>query len=150
MRYTILFGGLIGDLLSIEGRAIKREFQGNGVGKLALHDMIDTYDVHAAASVTRNPAIPRLMANGFHTVSPDLTYHDPLHHFKQNDRIRELTEVYAEHLGANPDGLPFALGRYKGGLYGYTDPGNAMGIPEITDDPENGIIMIATDRRAAV
>jgi hypothetical protein len=90
------------------------------------------------------------MTNGFYTVSPDLEHHDPLHHFKRNDRVRELTEVYAEHIGASPDDLPFALGRYEGGLYGYADPGQAMGIPEIANDPENGIIMIATDRRFAI
>lgn len=146
----ITFGGRIGDLLSIEGRAIKREYQGNGIGTVALYDLLDTHDFQAAASVTRNPAIPRLMANGFYTVSPDPEHHDPLHHFKRNDRVKELTEAYAEHIGAKHEDLPFALGRYEGGLYGYADPGHDMGIPEIADNPENGIIMIATDRRFAI
>jgi hypothetical protein len=110
---------------------------------------LDTHDIEAAASVTRNPAIPKLMTSGFYTVSPDLEHHDPLHHFKNNPRMRELTEVYAEHIGAPATDLPFAFGRYEGGLYGYADPGQAMSIPEIADDPENGIIMIATDRRVA-
>lgn len=145
---TTPLGGGIGDLLSIEGRAIRREYQGNGIGTLALYDLLDTHDVESAASVTRNPAIPRLMTNGFYTVSPDLDNPDPLRHFKSNIRVRELTEVYAEHIGSEPAALPFAISRYEGGLYGYTDPGEQMGIPQISDYPENGIIMVATDRRA--
>ena len=111
--------------------------------------MLDTYDIESAASVTRNPAIPRLMANGFYTVSPNMDSPDPLGVYKQNERVRRLTEMYAQHVDARVDDLPFVFGRYEGGLYGYEDPGRQIGIPELADDPESGIIMIATDRRPA-
>lgn len=109
--------------------------------------MLDVYDIESAASVTRNPAIPRLMASGFHTVSPDLDSDDPLHHYGRNEKVRALTETYAEHIGASPADLPLVVGRYEGGLYGYDDPGRHIGIPELAADPESGIIMVATDRR---
>jgi hypothetical protein len=114
--------------------------------------MLETHDdIQAAASVTRNPAVPRLMANGFYTVSPDLEHPNPLHHFKRNRLVRHLTEVYGSHVDADPGELPFAIGRYQGGLYGYTDPGLRMaGIPEVTDNPDNGVIMVAVDRRRPV
>jgi hypothetical protein len=143
----IRYGVVIGDLLSIEGRAIKQAYQGNGIGRLALIDLIGAYDIQAAASVTRNPAIPRLMLNGFKVVSPNPTQPNPLHAYRHNDRVRAFTEVYAEHINAETASLPIVPGRYEGGLYGYTDPGRNMGIPEIEADKENGVIMVAIDRR---
>jgi hypothetical protein len=88
------------------------------------------------------------MTKGFHIVSPDLATPDPLHLAHEHALVRHLTEVYGAHIGADPAQLPFALGRYEGGLYGYADPGQAMtNIPEIADNPENGIIMVAVGRK---
>jgi hypothetical protein len=133
-------------LLSIEGRAIRREHQGQGLGTLALHDILEATGAPMAASVTRNPAVPKLMTRAFHTVLPDLTAPDALHTMQRAD-VQEATELYASHVGADPADAPFVFGRYTGGLYGGTDPGAHMPLTEITSDPENGIIMIATDRR---
>jgi hypothetical protein len=143
-------GAVIGNVLSIEGRAIRSEYQHQGLGTLALYDILDSEDVQAAASVTRNPAVPRLMANGFYTVSPDLNAPQPLHHMMRDARVQHVTEVYARHVGVDPADAPFAFGRYAGGLYGSTDPGRCMPIPEIAGNPENGIIMVALDRMRAV
>ena len=102
-----------------------------------------------AASSTRNPAIPRLMAYAFHTVLPDMQAPDPLRHLVRPD-VFEVAEDYAVHIGADPAEVPFVLGRYIGGLYGGPDPGLGMrNLLEISTNPENGIIMIATDRREA-
>jgi len=143
-------GAVIGDLLSIEGRAIRQAYQGNGVGKLALVDLVDTYDIQAAASVTRNPAIPRLMRTAFSIVSPDPANADPLHAYHNNSQVRAFTEVYAEHIGADTATLPIVPGRYEGGLYGYADPGLAMGIPEIESSNESGVVMVAVNRRGDI
>jgi hypothetical protein len=141
-------GADIGDLVSIEGRAIQRVHQGTGLGTLALHQLLDAHpDIAAAASVTRNPAIPRLMTRGFNVVSPDLGHENPLHHYKNNRLLRHLTEVYGAHVGADPATLPLVPNRYTGGLYGYADPGQHMGIPQLAESPEHGIIMIATERK---
>lgn len=139
-------------MLSVEGRAISPAYQGNGLGTLALHDTLQQYDdVRAAASITRNPAIPRLMAKAFHTVSPDLNHPNPLRPFVHDDRIRTLTEMYARHTDTATETLPFAVDRYQGGLYGGVDPGqNMIDIPEIAGYPENGIVMIAIDRKDTV
>ncbi len=114
---------------------------------MALHDIVESDRIEAAASVTRNPAVPRLMASSFYTVSPDLQAADPLHHFKDDGLVRHLTEVYATHVEADPSTLPFVPGRYGDGLYGGDDPGRRLTmLPEIAEHPGNGIIMVAIDR----
>lgn len=139
----------IGNLLSIEGRAFRRETQGRGLASLALREIIQDENITAAASVTRNPVILHVMRKSFATVSPDVHAADPLHHFKNSQVVRELTELYGAHVGAPHETLPFALGRYGNGLYGCDDPGLALTqLPEITAHPGNGVIMLATDRRA--
>ncbi len=138
-----------GLLLSIEGRAISREFQGKGLGSTALRELLlSEPEAIAAASCTRNPAIPRLMSRYFTTVSPDIKDTNPLHFYNDNEIIRYLTAVYGEHVNASPADLPFTYGRYTGGLYGADDPGAAFpGLPELQISPENGMIMVATGRR---
>lgn len=139
----------IGGLLSIEGRAIGKDFQHKGLGTLALREILATENVQTAASVTRNPAVPRLMSKAFHIVSPDLEMPDALHHFKHNEHVRELTEIYAKHIDVRAEDVPFVVGRYGNGLYGFDDPGETMALPQISDYPGNGIIMIATEKREA-
>jgi hypothetical protein len=136
-------------VLSIEGRAIRPEFQGQGLGSLALHEILQTEkDITAAASVTRNPAVPRLMHKAFYTVSPDLQAEDPLHLVRNDGVLREISEDYSEYVGADPAETPLVRGRYEGGLYGGDDPGRGMrGLPEVSEHPANGVIMVAMDRR---
>ncbi len=143
--FLIRSGGVIGNLLSIEGRAIRRAHQANGLGMLSLKKLIAEEDYVAMASVTRNPAIIKLMRKAFYTVLPDLTDADPLHPM-QDKVVRHLVNVYGRHVGADPRDLPFVHGRYKGGLYGYADPGKGLeGLPQIAGSPESGIVMIAMD-----
>ena len=98
------------------------------------------------ASVTRNPAVLRLMRKHFFTVSPDLNDPDPLYHM-QDRLIAHLVEVYGRHVGADPKDLPFVHSRYTGGLYGYADPGRDMDkLPQIASNPESGVVMIAMDQ----
>ena len=130
-------------MLSIEGRAIRREYQGLGLGALSVRKLIQEEDFDAAASVTRNPAVLRLMRKHFYTVSPDLSDPDPLY-YMDNLVIGHVVDVYGKHVGADPQDLPFVHGRYTGGLYGYADPGRGMeALPQIADNPESGIIMVA-------
>lgn len=103
------------------------------------------------ASVTRNPAVLRLMAKFFRIVSPDLDDPDPFHHLKDDKLVQHLTKVYGRHVGADPAHLPMVVGRYTGGLYGGADPGkNIKQLPAIARHPENGMVMIALDRRYTV
>lgn len=147
----IFCGGRIGNVLSIEGRAIRKDFQGRGFGTQALRDIVQTENVQAAASVTRNPAVPFLMHKVFRVVSPDLSAAEPLHYFDNVSEVRDLTEVYARHVAADPAELPFVRGRYGEGLYGFDDPGRDMlGLPGIAENPGDGIIMVALDRRSEV
>jgi hypothetical protein len=105
-------------------------------------------DITAAASVTRNPAVLGLMHKSFSTVSPDITAENPLHLFENNPTVQELTELYAAHVDAPMEALPFALRRYGDGLYGQEDPGVALTqLPVIAGHPGNGVIMVATNRR---
>ncbi|HSX34143.1 MAG TPA: hypothetical protein VLF62_00685 [Candidatus Saccharimonadales bacterium] len=141
--------GHIGDLLSIEGRAIKREYQGRGLGKTALQQILATEQFDAAASVTRNPAVLKVMQSGFCTVSPDLRAADPLHYMR-DPLLRELASVYSAHIGSDPKDAPFVPGRYTGGLYGGEDPGRGMAaLPQLAANPENGVMMLAADKVAA-
>lgn len=90
------------------------------------------------------------MAKGFRVVSPDLNAPDPLQPFTQNTAVRQLTELYAQHVDADPTALPLVPDRYTGGLYGGPDPGvgmAAVGLPQLAQHPEHGIIMVATERR---
>ena len=137
-----------GLLVSIEGRAIHQDFQKRRLGSIALRELlVSEPEIVAAASCTRNPAIPRLMNRYFDKVSPDISHTHPLHLYEDDEDIRYFTEVYGTHVGAAPEDLPFTYGRYKGGLYGSNDPGvNFPGIPEIQTNGENGIIMVATER----
>lgn len=138
-------GGSIGNLLSIEGRAIRREHQALGLGALSLRKLIQEEEFDAVASVTRNPAVLRLMRKHFYTVSPDLSDPDPLH-YMNDSVVSHVVDVYGKHIGADPQDLPFVHGRYTGGLYGYTDPGRGMDVlPQIADNPESGVIMVAMD-----
>lgn len=105
-------------------------------------------DVQAVASVTRNPAVPRLMGKAFHVVSPDLSAADPLHHYKESALVRHISEVYAKYVGGDPEVAPFVYDRYGNGLYGHEDPGRLMALPEIANHPGNGIIMVATAKRS--
>lgn len=135
-------------MLSIEGRAIRKDFQGKGLGTLALSDILRLTGAQAAASVTRNPAVLALMRKAFHIVSPDLTADDPLHRVTSHKLVRHLTEVYARHVSADVRDIPFVYGRYGNGLYGTTDPGRAMrALPDIANTPGNGVIMVAVSRR---
>lgn len=139
------FGASIGDLLSIEGRAIRRAHQAKGLGGLSLKKLLAEEQFDAVASVTRNPAIVRLMRKGFLTVLPDLSDPDPLHHMR-DPVVRHLVQTYGRHIGADEASLPFVHGRYKGGLYGYADPGEQMNVlSEIANSPESGVIVIAMD-----
>lgn len=139
------FGGSIGNALSIEGRAIRRDYQALGLGSLSLRELTLEEKFDAVVSVTRNPAVLRLMRRHFYTVSPDLTDPDPLH-YMGDPMVSHVVDMYGEHIGADPRDLPFVHGRYTGGLYGYADPGRAMGaLPQIADKPESGIIMVAMD-----
>ena len=139
---------IIGGLLSIEGRAIRPEYQGKGLGTLALSGILKVTNVPAAASVTRNPAVLRLMTTGFQIVSPDMGAGDPLHYFRNDERVQEATEVYGRHVVADPQSLPFVYDRYTGGLYGESDPGqNLTALPQVANNPENGVIMAAVERR---
>ncbi len=89
------------------------------------------------------------MRSAFRVVSPDLGADDPLHYFKDRGLVRHLCDVYARHVGANPEDVPFIYGRYGNGLYGRDDPGEKMtGLPEIVNQPGNGIIMVAIGRRS--
>lgn len=115
------------------------------MGGLSLKKLLAEEQFDAVASVTRNPAIVRLMGKGFFTVLPDLNDPDPLHHMR-DPLIRHLVQAYGAHIGADEASLPFVHGRYKGGLYGYTDPGEGMNaLPEIANNPESGVIVIAMD-----
>lgn len=149
LHCTIDYGVGIGDdILSIEGRAIRPEYQNQGLGSLALKDILQKIpNITAAASVTRNPAVLKLMGKNFRTVSPDLGAVDPLHFVKENDRVQKVSTIYAEHIGADSAQIPFVFDRYAGGLYGDNDLGKAMPISEIAQNPQHGIIMVAIDRR---
>ena len=122
-----------GQLLSIEGRAIRSDFQGRGLGSAALRELLLTEpDVVAAASCTRNPAIPRLMSRYFGKVSPDISHANPLHYYETDEFVRYFTEQYGNHVNVLPQDAPFAYGRYVGGLYGHDDPGaNFLGVPQL-------------------
>lgn len=149
LRYTKCCGVRIGDLLSIEGRAIRREYQGHGLGKAALQEILRTEQFDAAASVTRNPAVLKVMQSGFCTVSPDLRAADPLHSMR-DPLLQELAQVYSAHIGSNPAEAPFVNGRYTGGLYGGVDPGAGIAaLPQLANHPENGVMMLAVDKVAA-
>lgn len=143
-RLTAVFG----DIVSIEGRAIRQEFQGQGLGSLALRHLLkQDNSIVAAASVTRNPAVPKVMSKCFAKVAPDLSAIQPLEIYN-DPQIKTIMEAYGNYLGISPQNLPFAVGRYKGGLYGYEDVGKQMDkIPQIANYPENGIIMAAINRR---
>jgi hypothetical protein len=131
-------------LLTIEGRAIRQDCQGQGLGTLALKQLLANVNVDAVASVTRNPAVPKLMTKVFHIVSPDLSSPDPLHYFKSSRLIQHMTNSYAEHIGAAVEDQPFVCNRYGDGLYGGYDPGREMTcLPQISNNPSNGIIMVA-------
>jgi len=145
---TTYFGVRIGDLLSIEGRAIHKAFQGRGLGTTALYEVLANTDIFAAASVTRNPAVPKLMSKAFRVVSPDLGAPDPLHAFHSSPLVYDVTDFYAQHIGANPAETPLVRGRYGEGLYGLDDPGQGMtALPEVQLNPGDGIIMVAIERR---
>lgn len=117
---------------------------------MALRQMVATYHFDAAASVTRNPAIPRVMRECFHGVMPDLTAEDPLRHMR-DPLFGHLATIYARHIGSDPHDAPFVPGRYTGGLYGADDPGQGMArLPGMAENPENGIMMLAADRVAAL
>ncbi|MGZ3146387.1 GNAT family N-acetyltransferase [Lentzea chajnantorensis] len=125
----------------VEGRAITPAHQRGGLGTRCFREFVDTTGASAVATVTRNPAVCRMMAAEFRTVLPDLTSDRPLrtlHH----PGVAMAVRTYAAHLGADGAGLPFIRNRYPGGLYGVRDPGLRMPLPEISRDPSCGVITV--------
>lgn len=130
----------------IEGRAITPAHQGGGLGTRCFREFVDTTGATAVATVTRNPAVCRMMAAEFRTVLPDLTSDRPLqtvHHPGVATAVRRC----AGHLGVDVAALPFIRNRYPGGLYGVRDPGLRMPLPEISRDPSCGIITVGVGRK---
>ncbi|USX55493.1 GNAT family N-acetyltransferase [Lentzea sp. HUAS12] len=140
-----LFNRLEQDLWVVEGRAITPAHQRGGLGTRCFREFVDTTGANAVATVTRNPAVCRMMAAEFRTVLPDLASDRPLrtlHH----PGIATAVRSCAAHLGADAAGLPFIRDRYPGGLYGVRDPGLRMPLPEISRDPSCGIITAGVAR----
>lgn len=139
------------NLLSHDGRAILEEFRGQHLASAALDRLLECGNLHiiAAAGATRNPAVPKVMAHRFSTVSPDISCpDDPLHHLSDDPRMRYVTEVYARHIGANSATLPFNH-RYGEGLYGSkdNDPGQQMPLAEVRNNPGMAVIAVAIDKK---
>ncbi len=137
------------NLLSHDGRAIVKEFQGRGLARVALTALLKDDDLHicAAAGATRNPAVPKVMASSFNTVSPDITRpDDPLHHYRDDPSVQYITDVYARHIGADLEHLPFTH-RYGDGLYGKDDPGQRMPLAQIRETPGMAVIAVAVNKK---
>ncbi|MBV2357152.1 GNAT family N-acetyltransferase [Streptomyces sp. J2-1] len=144
-----LYDRIPGDsgLWSIEGRATLTAYQGMGLGALALARFLEVTGAETVVSVTRNPAVCRLMARRFTVCLPDLdpAAADPLRPL-EHSAVRDAVKRYADHLDAADNPLPFLENRYPGGLYGAADPGRAMPFPELAGHPANGMITVGTNR----
>ncbi|KOV83935.1 GNAT family N-acetyltransferase [Nocardia sp. NRRL S-836] len=141
-----LFDRLRSGLWVVEGRAIAPAHQRGGLGTRCFRDFLDTTGANAVATVTRNPAICRMMAAEFRTVLPDLSSDRPLRTLHHSG-IATAVRHYAGHLGADVAELPFIRNRYPGGLYGVRDPGLRMPSPEISRDPSCGVITVGVGRK---
>ena len=138
-----------GNLLTHDGRAIRKEFQGQRLASVALDKLLEDDNLHitAAAGATRNPAVPKVMARSFATVSPDVSRpDDPLYHYHNNPLVRYITDLYARRIGADVTTLPFTH-RYGEGLYGASDPGKQMPLAEIRNNPGMAVIAVAVDKK---
>ncbi|MFC0112544.1 GNAT family N-acetyltransferase [Kibdelosporangium aridum] len=102
--YAFVRAGAV-ELLSVEGRAIAREHQRRGLGVRALQGLLEVTDASMIASVTRSPAIPKLMKHAFYTILPDLSALNPFHPVERHD-VREAAECYARYAGADPVNMP--------------------------------------------
>ncbi|WP_143447127.1 hypothetical protein [Kibdelosporangium aridum] len=109
--------------------------------------MLKVTGASMVAAVTRSPAISKLMKHAFRTVLPDLSDLDPFHLLERHG-IRAAAECYARYAGADPADVPIVFDRYVGGLYGGPDPGRGMPLGEVADNPANGVIVIAADRKS--
>ncbi|KJK42531.1 hypothetical protein UK23_36720 [Lentzea aerocolonigenes] len=130
----------------VEGRAIAPAHQRGGLGTRCFREFVDTTGANAVATVTRNPAICRMMAAEFRTVLPDLTSDRPLRTLRDPE-VATAVRRYAAHLGIDVAEPPFLRNRYPGGLYGVRDPGLRMPLPEISRDPSCGVITVGVGRK---
>lgn len=139
-------GVRFGDVLALEGRALRPEVQRRGFGSKALRIMLDRTGIDRAATVTRNPATVRLVATNFRVVSPDLRAPRPLH-LASDAEIAAITQEYAQHIDSQGP-LPVVTGRYEpSGLYGGQDPGRKMPIPQVAQNVTNAVIVAGKGRK---
>ena len=129
----------------IEGRAIAPAHQRGGLGTRCFREFVDMTGANAVASVTRNPAVCRMMAAEFRTALPDLASDCPLQTLR-HPGVAAAVRCYAGHLGAEVAELPFLRNRYPDGLYGARDPGLRMPLAAINRDPSCGIITVGVGR----
>ncbi|WP_055546861.1 GNAT family N-acetyltransferase [Streptomyces sp. NBRC 110028] len=135
---------------AIEGRATRTAYQGMGLGMRAFAGFLDVTRADIVTSVTRNPAVCRLMAHHFEVSLPDLrpSAHDPLWPLKRRG-VSDAMRRYADHLDVSHDRLPILENRYPSGLYGVADPGKGMPLPDLANHPEHGMIAVGVGRQQA-
>ena len=150
LHYINLFGGTFGDvILYVEGMAIDPNYQRKSLGSSALRKVLAVQpQITAVASTSRNPGVPRRMQKaGCVLVSPDPDRpDDPLHHYRDDPLVQDITFVVADAVGADITHAPYIHDKYGDGLYGERhDPGACMPLPTISNHPGNAIIVVATD-----
>ena len=128
--------------LYLEGIAVGREYQGLGLGTIALKRGLEYFESVTLAATTRNPATVKLMGGVVRYSSPDIRLGDPLTHHN-DDKIQEVLSALAvsRFRPGDSETLPYLVSKYPPGLYGQ-DPGLEMPLPMIAENPRNAVVVV--------
>jgi len=128
--------------LYLEGIAVGREYQGHGLGTIALKRGLEYFGSETLAATTRNPATVKLMGGVVRYSSPDIRLGDPLRHHN-DDRIQAVLATLAANRLRPQDSetLPYLVSKYPPNLYG-DDPGANMPLPIVADNPQNAVVVV--------
>ncbi len=127
--------------LYVNGIAVHPSYHGRGIG----HDMLEEAITHTSAKtvcgITRNPAVMRLFASVSSTMFPDLSSNDTIQR-APNEDIAKVLEKIASHESVELERGFILPNKYKGNLYGGSDPGQEFSLAEITKNSSAAVVVV--------